>query len=97
MNAIQTIPDQGVITFKTSLDSEKKKVKIFVSDTGPGIPEAKISVIFNPFFTMKTEGTGLGLAIAKEIVEMHQGEISVTNNSEKGCTFQISLPLGPVQ
>jgi signal transduction histidine kinase len=95
MNALQTIQDEGEITFRTLFEPPDNTVKIFVSDTGSGIPEDKISEIFNPFFTLKTEGTGLGLAIARDIVEMHSGQITVSNNQEKGCTFQISLPLNP--
>ena len=94
MNALQTITNEGEITFRTAFDTLNNKAMIYVSDTGAGIPEDKISMIFNPFFTMRTEGTGLGLAIAKEIVEMHNGQIAVTNNPQQGCTFQISLPLG---
>jgi two-component system, NtrC family, sensor kinase len=93
MNAVHSVSDQGEILYKTHYDSLNKLAYISVKDTGHGIPEDKIPVIFNPFFTMKTEGTGLGLAIAKEIVEMHRGEIRVTNNEDQGCTFHISLPL----
>jgi len=94
LNAIQTISEEGEVLFKTMVDPINKKLRIFVADTGPGIPEDKIHEIFNPFFTLRTEGTGLGLAIAKEIVEMHQGEIWVTNNPQRGCTFNILLPIG---
>lgn len=93
MNAVHAVSDEGDIFYKTYFDAVNKMLHISVKDTGQGIPEDKIPAIFNPFFTMRTEGTGLGLAIAKEIVEMHRGEIRVTNNADQGCTFYISLPL----
>jgi signal transduction histidine kinase len=92
INATQTIKEEGIITFCTEYDSRTKRIRIAVSDTGTGIPAEKLEDVFKPFFTMRTEGTGLGLAIAKEIIEMHQGEIWVENNPKKGCTFNIILP-----
>jgi signal transduction histidine kinase len=93
MNAIQTIGNEGIIEISSTFDPRRKRVCVSVKDNGKGIPEDKIKDIFNPFFTMRTEGTGLGLAIAKEIIEMHHGEISAENNPDKGCTFHISLPI----
>ncbi|MBL7015858.1 MAG: HAMP domain-containing histidine kinase, partial [Nitrosopumilus sp.] len=58
-------------------------------DSGKGIPDADLSKVFEPLFTTKQKGTGLGLASCKNIVEQHQGEISVTNNP---TTFTIILP-----
>lgn len=49
-------------------------------DSGDGISDENISKIFEPLFTTKQKGTGLGLASCKNIVEQHNGEISVTNN-----------------
>jgi two-component system, NtrC family, sensor kinase len=93
INAIQTIENEGVIEIRSSYNEKYRKICISIKDNGRGIPEDKIAEIFNPFFTMRTEGTGLGLAIAKEIVEMHNGEIKAVNNPDKGCTFYISFPL----
>ena len=92
INATQTIKEEGIITFRTKLDSGAKKIRIAVIDTGTGIPAERLEDVFKPFFTMRTEGTGLGLAIAKEIIEMHLGEIWAENNPGKGCTFHIILP-----
>lgn len=93
MNAIQTIAVEGEIIITSDLDHVEGKVLISFKDNGKGIPEDKITEIFNPFFTLRTEGTGLGLAIVKEIVEMHNGEVIAYNNADKGCTFIVSLPL----
>ena len=48
--------------------------------------------IFKPFFTDKTKGTGLGLAIAKNIIENHDGQITVQSKENEGTTFRIILP-----
>jgi signal transduction histidine kinase len=93
INATQTIDKEGTITIRSSYDPYQKQVTISFSDTGKGIPENKISEIFNPFFTLRTEGTGLGLAIVKEIIDMHNGSILVYNNPDHGATFQITLPV----
>jgi signal transduction histidine kinase len=69
------------------------QIEITVSDTGKGIPEDKISYIFDPLFTSKIYGPGLGLTFAKMIIQEHKGTITVQSGSEKGTTFTIRLPL----
>lgn len=73
-------------------------VRYSVVDGGPGIPTADLERIFEKFFQsrqptdVRREGTGLGLAITRDIVVAHGGTISVTNNPERGCRFDVSLP-----
>ncbi|MBI2870668.1 MAG: PAS domain-containing protein [Candidatus Omnitrophica bacterium] len=57
-----------------------------IDDTGPGIPEEHLSKIFDPFFTTKKtgQGTGLGLSIAKNIMDMHGGELNISNRRGGG-------------
>ena len=93
LNAIQSIGQEGKITMGTRYSSRESTLKIFISDTGTGIPEDKLPNIFHPFFTTRHEGTGLGLSIVKDIVQNHQGEIWAENNPGKGATFSISIPL----
>jgi signal transduction histidine kinase len=94
LNAIQAIDKEGKIVFRTNYDEASKTVRVAVEDNGPGIPPEKVSEVFKPFFTTKTEGTGLGLAIAKDIIEKHKGEIWFENiPGRAGCAFIISLPL----
>jgi len=93
MNAIKAIPKKGTITFKTTYKQVEKTIYIYVIDTGEGINEDDLSQIFHPFFTTRNEGTGLGLAIVKDVIDKHEGEIWVENNTTGGCTFTISLPL----
>jgi two-component system sensor histidine kinase HydH len=67
-------------------------VRITVEDTGCGISESDLPKIFDPYFTSKKNGTGLGLAIVKEIVESHDGRITVSSNAGEGTCFMIELP-----
>lgn len=68
---------------------------IEVSDNGIGIPEDKLGRIFDPFYTSKVQGkgTGLGLSIVLNIVNSHNGSISVKNTNPDFITFTIKLPL----
>jgi two-component system NtrC family sensor kinase len=93
VNAAQAIPDQGTITIRTARKGDS--VKIAISDTGVGIPQANLSKVFDPGFTTKGVGvgTGLGLSICYKIIEEHQGKIEV-ESSGQGTTFTITLPLG---
>jgi signal transduction histidine kinase/transcriptional regulator with GAF, ATPase, and Fis domain len=76
------------------------RAQIAVSDSGIGIPEEQIAMLFTPFFRgsnasqRPTGGLGLGLHIAREIVQRHGGTISVTSRQNEGTTFLVELPLG---
>lgn len=73
-------------------------VLIHIKDTGIGIPKEKQLTIFqsfeqvDPSITRKYGGTGLGLSITKKLVELHQGDISVSSEVGKGTTFTFSIP-----
>lgn len=84
----------GLITLKSTYESEKNLVCVYVSDTGIGILPENIDRIFEPFFTTKNvgEGTGLGLSIAYKIIKEHKGTIEVESQPNKGTTFKIALP-----
>lgn len=71
-------------------------VWIVVEDTGPGIPEGNLELVFERFYqgAPNQEGMGLGLAVAKELVEAHGGTIGVRNRPEGGCSFTVWLPPG---
>ena len=93
VNAAHAIEKQGEITIKTR--HENDRIRIWVTDTGCGIPPENLQKIFEPFFTTKEvgKGTGLGMSIAFEIVKQHQGTIFVTSEVGQGTTFMIDLPL----
>ena len=73
------------------------RAAIVVSDRGPGIPEADLPNLFEPYFTTKRTGTGLGLAIAKNIVDALGGIIGVTSVVGEGTRVRIEIPTtGPL-
>jgi len=81
---------------RISTRCEDNWAKIYISDTGSGIPEEIRHKIFDLFFTTKEpgKGTGQGLAISHSvIVEKHKGTITLESREGKGTTFIISLPL----
>jgi two-component system NtrC family sensor kinase len=92
-NAVQAMPDGGVLTVKATLD-RSSRVCITVQDTGGGIAESDLPRIFDPFFTTKGvgQGTGLGLSVSYGIIKKHGGRISVESSLGKGSTFTVVLP-----
>jgi signal transduction histidine kinase len=94
MNAFQAMPSGGTLVISTGLQRDSL-LTIKVADTGCGIPEDKLPLIFEPFFSTKEpgEGTGLGLYITRQIVASCNGEIAVASRPGEGTTFTVSLPL----
>jgi len=83
---------------KIAIENDGDFVKIIVEDNGIGIPADKIDKIFDKFYRVDSDltysipGTGLGLAIVKEIVEMHNGSISVESEEGKWTRVTVQLP-----
>jgi signal transduction histidine kinase len=71
----------------------RRYARIAITDQGKGIDQTTVERIFEPFFSTKKRGTGLGLAIVKQIVELHEGKISLDSPAGKGTRFTIDLPL----
>lgn len=72
---------------------DQDEIVIKISDNGPGIDEQTLPKIFDPFYTTKESGTGLGLAIVGQLIESHNGKITVTSTPNKKTEFTIFLPL----
>jgi PAS domain S-box-containing protein len=92
LNGIEAMLDtSGELSIKSQL-AEDGQLLISVTDTGAGLPTENADLVFNPFFTTKSQGTGLGLAITRSIVESHGGRIWAAGNSGRGATFSFTLP-----
>jgi two-component system sensor histidine kinase AtoS len=92
-NALDAIPDRGVVTVRTMHDQQEHAIMIEVRDTGRGIDESAMDKVFRPFFTTKNDGTGLGLPVSMQIVEQHGGNMTVGRNPGGGTVFTITIPV----
>ena len=103
-NAIDASPKHAAVSISTEVvnlgagDDDGDRVarnnaRITIADQGSGMDKTTLERVFEPFFSTKKRGTGLGLAIVKQIVEQHDGTISVTSEPGKGTRFVIDLPL----
>ncbi len=101
-NAIDASPKRAPVTISTAVvtaaasgdgKEQVRLARITIADQGSGMEKATLDRVFEPFFSTKKRGTGLGLAIVKQIVEQHEGTISVESEPEKGTRFVIDLPL----
>lgn len=96
-NAIKYTPENGEVDIE--LYSGQDNFVIKIKDNGMGIPEDELPFIFDRFYRVdkararKTGGTGLGLSITQQLIALHQGEINVESEVNKGTTFYIVLPL----
>lgn len=94
-NAIAAV--EGPVSIKAVLSRHTEFgqdwVRCEVSDNGNGMDPETQARVFEPFYTTKQSGTGLGMPICKRIIDVHQGSIQVTGNSETGTTVRIDLPV----
>jgi signal transduction histidine kinase len=94
LNAIEAMGTNGVLTVSTEITGGENGARIFriyIQDTGVGIPSENVGRLFEPFFTTKKNGTGLGLAISKRIMLEHHGAIEVQSETGKGSMFILTL------
>ena len=91
-NAIQAMSDvETPLLTLTAYEEDDRTVKIEVSDNGCGIPAKLLDDIFVPFFSTKEQGSGIGLSLARQIMRMHNGNISVESVPEEGTTISLSF------
>ena len=93
MNAIKHSKSDDTISIKTELIDGK--VRVSISDQGPGLGDADMSSLFTRFYQSKSEeyGSGIGLSYSKILVELHGGIIVAENNADKGATFWWEIPV----
>src|SRR5699024_10109964 len=100
-NAIRHTNVDGYV--QITVEADETKFRGMISDNGSGIPEEDLPFVFERFYkadksrtrNKEKKGTGLGLAIAKNIIDAHQGQISVKSKIDQGTTFTFELPQDP--
>ena len=90
-NSCEAMGHTGLVSIYSQVND--RSYRLFINDSGPGIPKNIQNNIFEPFHSNKESGTGLGLTIVQRIIENHNGTIELYSSSAEGTTFLISLPL----
>jgi nitrogen fixation/metabolism regulation signal transduction histidine kinase len=95
-NAVQAMPKGGEVSIRSAVVNKENRrfCRIWIQDSGSGIPKAIRGRVFEPYFTSKAEGAGLGLAIVERIIFDHDGNIWFETQEDVGTTFIIDLPSG---
>jgi PAS domain S-box-containing protein len=91
-NAVQAIDREGKITIRAKQLTNEASSEIAIEDNGAGIKPDVLDKVFEPLYTTKATGTGLGLSICKQIIENHNGCISLRSEKGQGTTVTIVLP-----
>jgi len=97
LNAIQAMPDGGTLSISANdqlqdVDYPNGITCIEIADTGIGILNENVGLVFEPSFSTKKNGTGLGLSLSKRIVEAHGGALELTSEIGKGTQVIVKLP-----
>jgi signal transduction histidine kinase len=94
-NVLDALPQGGRLSISAdTVEREGRQwVEMVVADNGPGVPEALMGVLFEPFATGKNLGSGLGLPICKKIIDDHEGEIQVKSAPGQGTSIHLFFPV----
>lgn len=94
-NAVESLEFSVIKNININLRNDENNLLVDIIDTGCGIPQENISMLFTPFFTTKKmgRGTGLGLAISYGIIKMHKGDIKAKSSIDHGSTFTVKFPI----
>ena len=93
LNGVEAMQETGGKLTVASKTTEDGQLLISVSDTGIGLLLDEAELIFDAFFTTKPQGTGMGLSISRRIIASHGGRLWESPNTERGATFQFTLPV----
>lgn len=93
INAIEALDNSGKLEIQVQDTVQDGQIEVRVMDNGPGIDEASLDLIFDPYFTTRPSGTGLGLSIVHRIIENLEGSIRVESTKGRGTCFIINLPV----
>lgn len=89
-NAVEAMPEGGVLTLRTRAQGES--VLVEVHDTGRGIAPEERERIFEPLYTTRPSGCGLGLTLTRKLIRGHRGEVELESEVGRGTTFRLVIP-----
>lgn len=92
-NAIESMPEEGILSIKTWLNVDLNMMVIAIADTGAGVGLEILPRVFEPFYTTKADRMGLGLPIANRIIAEHGGFINISPGENVGTKVHIYLPI----
>jgi len=93
LNGIHASEGGSVLTLELEHNRRERELNLKIIDQGTGISEENQKKIFDPFFTTKEDGVGLGLSLVHQIIEDHNGKLTVKSKPGEGTCFTITLPL----
>jgi signal transduction histidine kinase len=95
-NAVRFTPEGSMV--EVALAETESRIRLTVEDQGPGVPEAALAQLFDPFFQVDESrqhgngGSGVGLAIARRAIQLHGGSIKAENRTGGGLRVVVDLP-----
>lgn len=92
-NAMEAMPEEGMLTVKSWVNSDVNMLVVAITDTGVGVTPEIMPRVFEPFYTTKLDRMGLGLPVAHRIITEHGGFINIGPNEGPGTKVHIYLPI----
>ena len=90
-NAIEAMPEGGTLRLEIQSETRQRRVRLLVTDTGPGMSPAELDLVFKPYYTTKRNGLGLGMALVKRIMERFGGAINLDSRKGEGTRVSLSF------
>jgi signal transduction histidine kinase len=91
-NAVEAMPDGGILTVRARAASGPAGVVLSVADEGGGLDARTRERAFDEFFTTKAGGSGLGLGFVRRVVEAHGGTVALAGREGRGTVVELTLP-----
>src|SRR6056297_358031 len=91
LNAIEATSDKEKHVIRIFSKQDNKITRLYIQNNGKGISEEELNKIFIPFFTTKQKGSGIGLSLSRQIMKLHNGDIFLSSQKEKGTICELQF------